>query len=205
MIVCFCFVWGFIRDKLLRISVCVEWNSLSMDWSYSEKLFHALDKIKKHQVCNRLHVGFRFRFSRNLSCYTNQLYFLYTHQGKNLQRAEFYAVFSVDKQWANNRCLCFCVMQGKVHLELRLSEVITDSGVISHKLATRWGHSYTQTRKHAKMLGFNVHFLPALPYHLSLFHYGANRRWQRHFFCTWPFVVWKCDCIHMWLVNLSDE
>lgn len=150
MIVCFCFVWGFIRDKLLRISVCVEWNSLSMDRSYSEKLFHALDKIKKHQVCTRLHVGFSFRFSRNLSCYTNQLYFLYTHQGKNLQRAEFYAVFSVDKQWANNRCLCFCVMQGKVHLELRLSEVITDSGVISHKLATRWGHSYTQTRKHAK-------------------------------------------------------
>lgn len=108
-----------------------------MDRSYSEKLFHALDKIKKHQVCTRLHVGFSFRFSRNLSCYTNQLYFLYTHQGKNLQRAEFYAVFSVDKQWANNRCLCFCVMQGKVHLELRLSEVITDSGVISHKLATR--------------------------------------------------------------------
>uniref|UniRef100_A0A669CJW6 RAS p21 protein activator 3 n=1 Tax=Oreochromis niloticus TaxID=8128 RepID=A0A669CJW6_ORENI len=37
---------------------------------------------------------------------------------------------SLDKQWANNRCLCFCIMQGKVHLELRLSEVITDSGVI---------------------------------------------------------------------------
>lgn len=30
-----------------------------------------------------------------------------------------------------------CVLQGKVHLELRLSEVITDSGVINHKLATR--------------------------------------------------------------------
>uniref|UniRef100_A0A674PDX4 RAS p21 protein activator 3 n=1 Tax=Takifugu rubripes TaxID=31033 RepID=A0A674PDX4_TAKRU len=28
-------------------------------------------------------------------------------------------------------------VQGKVHLELRLSEVITDSGVINHKLATR--------------------------------------------------------------------
>lgn len=28
-------------------------------------------------------------------------------------------------------------LQGKVHLELRLSEVITDSGVINHKLATR--------------------------------------------------------------------
>lgn len=27
--------------------------------------------------------------------------------------------------------------QGKVHLELRLSEVITDSGVVCHKLATR--------------------------------------------------------------------
>lgn len=31
---------------------------------------------------------------------------------------------------------CF-VFQGKVHLELRLSEVITDTGVICHKLATR--------------------------------------------------------------------
>lgn len=51
--------------------------------------------------------------------------------------AEFCAVFLVDKQWANKSCLCFCILQGKVHLELRLSEVITDSGVISHKLATR--------------------------------------------------------------------
>lgn len=34
-------------------------------------------------------------------------------------------------------CVCLCVLQGKVHLELRLSEVITDSGVINHKLATR--------------------------------------------------------------------
>ncbi|XP_016113868.1 ras GTPase-activating protein 3-like [Sinocyclocheilus grahami] len=30
-----------------------------------------------------------------------------------------------------------CPPQGKVHLELRLSEVITDSGVVCHKLATR--------------------------------------------------------------------
>lgn len=30
-----------------------------------------------------------------------------------------------------------CLLQGKVHLELRLSEVITDNGVINHKLATR--------------------------------------------------------------------
>lgn len=28
-------------------------------------------------------------------------------------------------------------LQGKVHLELRLSEVITDSGGVCHKLATR--------------------------------------------------------------------
>uniref|UniRef100_A0A3B3ZBC5 Uncharacterized protein n=1 Tax=Periophthalmus magnuspinnatus TaxID=409849 RepID=A0A3B3ZBC5_9GOBI len=36
------------------------------------------------------------------------------------------------------RCVFLCVfVQGKVHLELRLSEVITDSGVINHKLATR--------------------------------------------------------------------
>lgn len=34
-------------------------------------------------------------------------------------------------------CVSICVPQGKVHLELRLSEVITDSGVINHKLATR--------------------------------------------------------------------
>lgn len=32
---------------------------------------------------------------------------------------------------------CPCAFQGKVHLELRLSEVITDSGAICHKLATR--------------------------------------------------------------------
>ncbi|KAJ8783237.1 hypothetical protein J1605_009320 [Eschrichtius robustus] len=32
---------------------------------------------------------------------------------------------------------CHCHFQGKVHLELRLSEVITDSGVVCHKLATR--------------------------------------------------------------------
>lgn len=32
---------------------------------------------------------------------------------------------------------CPCAFQGKVHLELRLSEVITDSGVVCHKLATR--------------------------------------------------------------------
>jgi len=31
----------------------------------------------------------------------------------------------------------FGVFQGKVHLELRLSEVITDTGVVCHKLATR--------------------------------------------------------------------
>ncbi|KAL0614826.1 Ras GTPase-activating protein 3 [Plecturocebus cupreus] len=30
-----------------------------------------------------------------------------------------------------------CALQGKVHLELRLSEVITDTGVVCHKLATR--------------------------------------------------------------------
>lgn len=30
-----------------------------------------------------------------------------------------------------------CAFQGKVHLELRLSEVITDTGVVCHKLATR--------------------------------------------------------------------
>lgn len=34
-------------------------------------------------------------------------------------------------------------LQGKVHLELRLSEVITDSGAINHKLATRWDHIHT--------------------------------------------------------------
>jgi len=39
--------------------------------------------------------------------------------------------------------LCLCALQGKVHLELRLSEVITDSGVINHKLATRWGYPHT--------------------------------------------------------------
>lgn len=39
-------------------------------------------------------------------------------------------------------CIHLCVFQGKVHLELRLSEVITDSGVISHKLATRWVRSH---------------------------------------------------------------
>lgn len=30
-----------------------------------------------------------------------------------------------------------CAFQGKVHLELRLSEVITDTGVVCHKLAAR--------------------------------------------------------------------
>lgn len=33
--------------------------------------------------------------------------------------------------------LCPCALQGKVHLELRLSEVITDTGVVCHKLAAR--------------------------------------------------------------------
>lgn len=33
--------------------------------------------------------------------------------------------------------LCSRAFQGKVHLELRLSEVITDTGVVCHKLATR--------------------------------------------------------------------
>ena len=33
--------------------------------------------------------------------------------------------------------LCPCAFQGKVHLELRLSEVITDTGVVCHKLAAR--------------------------------------------------------------------
>lgn len=33
--------------------------------------------------------------------------------------------------------LCPYAFQGKVHLELRLSEVITDTGVVCHKLATR--------------------------------------------------------------------
>lgn len=33
--------------------------------------------------------------------------------------------------------LCLRALQGKVHLELRLSEVITDTGVVCHKLATR--------------------------------------------------------------------
>lgn len=33
--------------------------------------------------------------------------------------------------------LCSRVFQGKVHLELRLSEVITDTGAVCHKLAVR--------------------------------------------------------------------
>ncbi|MGH0165040.1 UNVERIFIED_CONTAM: hypothetical protein FKN15_048792 [Acipenser sinensis] len=37
-------------------------------------------------------------------------------------------------------------VQGKVHLELRLSEVITDSGVVCHKLAARM---YVSNMKHS--------------------------------------------------------
>lgn len=53
-----------------------------------------------------------------------------------------------------------CVLQGKVHLELRLSEVITDSGVINHKLATRWGRRIqaeadTHTLSHFSTLYFS--------------------------------------------------
>lgn len=117
--------------------------------------------------------------------------------------------FMLCSQWTNNGLITGVSVFVSCREKCTWSFVWVKSSRTVASSAINWPHGEaTHTHKHVntqKMLGFNVHFLPALPYHLSLYHYGANRRWQRHFFCTWPFVVWKCDCIHMWLVNLSDE
>lgn len=56
---------------------------------------------------------------------------------RNANRSEYCSFYTPHLLVRIQTCVSICVPQGKVHLELRLSEVITDSGVINHKLATR--------------------------------------------------------------------
>lgn len=108
--------------------------------------------------------------------------------------------FMLCSQWTNNGLITGVSIFVSCREKCTWSFVWVKSSRTVASSAINWPHGEaTHTHKHVntqKMLIFNVHFLPALPYHLSLYHYGANRRWQRHFFLYMAFC-----CLKMWLYS----